>query len=135
MTNEYFVNRWATYFYLQVFVNAQNNRTWAVENSFVNALVQFEVWCELISLFIVRLLFFKDIRPEESVIYIVHGKRYESLFRNQVIPTIQRHACLGRIIFMQNLTPLNFANTLMQLISWHFRNDLKTRLMKHSHVS
>ena len=57
--------------------------------------------------FIVGPLFFKEVGPAGPVTCMVNDKR--TLFRNQVIPTLQQLACLDRIIFMRNGVPLHIA--------------------------
>ncbi|GIY55670.1 uncharacterized protein CEXT_766281 [Caerostris extrusa] len=109
---------WTTesHFFLQGFANSQNSRICATKNSFSNSqgkcagLVDGIVHCR-------------------AVVFLGNGsrylyrKRYESLLRNQVIPTLQHLACLDGIIFMQDGTPLHIAKTVMQLLKTYFGND------------
>ncbi|GIY30363.1 uncharacterized protein CDAR_126121 [Caerostris darwini] len=48
----------------------------------------------------------------------INGKR--SLLRNQVIQTLQQHACQDRILFMQDGAPPALAKPVMQLLKEYF---------------
>ena len=67
--------------------------------------------------------FFEEGGPAGPVTCTVNGQRYACLLRNQVIPTLQQHACVDRIIFMQDGAPPHIAKPVKQLLKTHFGDD------------
>ncbi|GBN83348.1 hypothetical protein AVEN_42479-1 [Araneus ventricosus] len=84
-----------THFHLQGSINTQNCRIWASENPFQMQPLplhsqKVNVWCGFTASFIVGPFFFEEICPSNPVTCTVNGTRYESVFRNRLIPALQQ---------------------------------------------
>ncbi|GBM05026.1 hypothetical protein AVEN_60222-1 [Araneus ventricosus] len=75
------------------------------------------------AVFIAVPFFFEEIGPSGPVTHTVNGTSDESLFHNQLIPTLQQHGCVDSTIFMQDGTPPHNATPVKQLLNLHFGND------------
>lgn len=116
------------HFYLNGVVNTQNCRIWATENPFACVSIPLHsakvtVWCGMTASFIIGPFFFEEVAPAGPVTCTVNGKRYACLLRNQVIPTLQQHACVDKIIFMQDGAPPHIAKPVKQVLKTHFGDD------------
>ncbi|GBO27846.1 hypothetical protein AVEN_29604-1 [Araneus ventricosus] len=77
----------------------------------------------LTAAFIVDPFFFEEIGPLGPVICTVKGTRYESLLRNQLIPSLQQLRCVDSTIFMQDDSPPHITTPVKQLLNLQFGND------------
>ncbi|GBL99571.1 hypothetical protein AVEN_68835-1 [Araneus ventricosus] len=116
------------HFHLQSSVNTQNCRIWTRENPFqmqplpLNS-QKVTVWWGFTAAFIVGPFVLEEIGPSDTVPCTVNGTRYESLWRNQLIPALQQRECVDSTIFMQDGAPPNIATPVKQLLNLHFGND------------
>ncbi|GBM36494.1 hypothetical protein AVEN_249684-1 [Araneus ventricosus] len=116
------------HFHLRSSVNTQNCRIWTRENPFkIQPLPlhsqKVTVWCGFTAAFIVGPFFFEEIGPLGLVSCTVNGTRYESLLRNQLIPTLQQRGYMDSTIFMQDGAPTHIATPVKQLLNLNFGND------------
>ena len=116
------------HFYLQGFVNAQNCRIWATENSLANALMLLifkgKSVAGLDDITYCRAIDFKEMSPTGPVTSTVEDKLYESLVQpGHSNTSTARMSVLDRIIFTQDGAHPHIAKQVMQLLKRHFGND------------
>ncbi|GIY45392.1 uncharacterized protein CEXT_561501 [Caerostris extrusa] len=119
LTRPISLSRLCQYTKLQDMGNGKSIRNWTSTASFCKG------HCVVLVDGIVysRTIVFRGCRSCGSCYLYVNGKRYESLLRNQAIPTLNQCACGNRIIFMQDGALPHIAKTVMQLIKRPFGND------------
>ncbi|GBN98930.1 hypothetical protein AVEN_80373-1 [Araneus ventricosus] len=113
MAMEHFVER-RIHFHLQGSVNTQNCRIWARENTSQMQPLPLHyqkgtVWCGFTAAFIIGSFFFEEIGNSGPVTCAVNGTRYESLWRNQLIPALQQRGCVDSTILIQDVAPPHIA--------------------------
>ncbi|GFX49148.1 uncharacterized protein TNCV_5041421 [Trichonephila clavipes] len=53
----------------------------------------------------------------------ITGQRYASVLRNKIIPDLQAHQCLSRIIFMQDGAPPHITRCVTDVLKHHFTEE------------
>ncbi|GFY25148.1 transposable element tc3 transposase [Trichonephila clavipes] len=116
------------HFHLDRSVNTHNCRIWETDNPHSTLRVPLHspkvtVWCGFSASFILGPYFFEELGAGGPVTCSVTGQRYASLLRNKIIPDLQAHQCLSRIIFMQDGAPPHITRCVKDVLKHHFTEE------------
>ncbi|GFV36460.1 transposable element tc3 transposase [Trichonephila clavipes] len=116
------------HFHLDGSVNTHNCRIWETDNPHSTLRVPLHspkatVWCGFSASFILGPYFFEVLGAGGPVTCSITGQRYASLLRNKIIPDLQAHQCLSRIIFMQDGAPPHITRCVTDVLKHHFTEE------------
>ncbi|GFW56981.1 uncharacterized protein TNCV_3472651 [Trichonephila clavipes] len=113
------------HFHLDGPVNTHNCRIWESDNPHSTSFVllhspKVTVWCGFSASFILGPYFFEELGDGGPVTCSITGQRYTSLLRNKIIPDLQAHQWLSRIIFMKDGAPPHITRYVKDVLKHHF---------------